>query len=112
MAFVEVTGAVDFMDAAVGDAAASTDVVLKVAAADSTDAAALQGADLDSPDEAASPMAVVSRAARLEVDSTAAVGSTVEVAVGSTVEVAVGSTVEVAVGSTAAAVAMVAATGN
>jgi hypothetical protein len=32
--------------------------------------------------------------------------------VGSTVEVAVGSTVEVAVGSTAAAVAMVAATGN
>jgi hypothetical protein len=99
-AFVEVTGAVDFMDAAVGDAAALTDVVLKVADADSTGAAASQGAGRDSPDEAALPMAVVSRAARLAVDSKVAVGSTVEVAVDSTVVAA------------AMVAAMVAATGN
>jgi len=74
---------VDSDEAALSDAAAST-------------AGASQVADLDSPGEAAWPVAVVSHGARLAEVSTAAVGSTVEVAVD----------------STAVAEAMVAATGN
>jgi hypothetical protein len=73
----------DWFYGALSDAAAST-------------AGASQVADLDSPGEAAWPVAVVSHGARLAEVSTAAVGSTVEVAVD----------------STAVAEAMVAATGN
>jgi hypothetical protein len=81
-----VLGSMDFEEAASSGAPVSAgdsaDAVLKDAGEASMDAAALlveagslDAVDLDSPDEAASRMAVASRAARLAVGPMAAVGS-------------------------------------
>jgi L-fucose mutarotase/ribose pyranase (RbsD/FucU family) len=73
--------------AAFGAAVASADVAsADVALSDAAvlTAVASQVADLDSPGEAVSPVAVVSRAGRLAEVSTAAVASMVEAAVDST----------------------------
>ena len=96
--------------AAIGAVVVSTD---GVGNAEALTAGVLKVADADSTDEAASLVAVVSRAARLAVGSTMeAAGSAAVAAVASTVVAAVASTVVAAVASTAVVAAMVAAIGN